>query len=481
MFDSVANRPLIVSPSGEKAMAGVMTRIAASAVAAKATFCRTLDQKNSMARAIAQLPQAARTSDSNRPISEKTIDPQRIITSDEAIHLPSVPKSLVIMGSGAVGVEFVEQRVALEHDAADAAAYAAIIAAYAAAHPDRPWVHGSGWAMDRFPGGTPHRRDLDALVPDRPAFLSNRDGHGAWVNSRALELAGVTASTPDPFDGRIERDPDGSPSGTLHEGAMHLVDRLIPKITRAQWDEGLLAGQRYLHAFGITGWQDAIVGGSYDSLDSYIEATRRGTLTAHVVAALWWDRNRGMEQIPEFVERRERAAAVGFRATSIKIMQDGVLENFTAALVDPYLDGDGNPTDNSGISFVDPALLVEAVPELDRLGFQVHVHALADRAVREGLDAIEEARRRNGMNDLRHHIAHIQVVHPDDVPRFRALGVHANMQPLWATLEDQMTDLTIPFLGEERTRWQYPFRTLLDAGAESQGVGGENRSSALTL
>ena len=121
--------------------------------------------------------------------------------------------------------------------------------------------------MDRFPGGTPHRRDLDALVPDRPAFLSNRDGHGAWVNSRALELAGVTASTPDPFDGRIERDPDGSPSGTLHEGAMHLVDRLIPKITRAQWDEGLLAGQRYLHAFGITGWQDAIVGGSYDSLE----------------------------------------------------------------------------------------------------------------------------------------------------------------------------------------------------------------------
>ena len=352
------------------------------------------------------------------------------------------------------------------HDAGDAAAYAAIIAAYAAAHPDRPWVHGSGWAMDRFPGGTPHRRDLDALVPDRPAFLSNRDGHGAWVNTRALELAGVTATTPDPFDGRIERDPDGSPSGTLHEGAMHLVDRLIPKITRAQWDEGLLAGQRYLHAFGITAWQDAIVGGSYDSLDSYIEATRAGTLTARVVAALWWDRTRGMEQIPEFVERRERAAAVGFRATSIKIMQDGVLENFTAALVDPYLDADGNPTDNSGISFVDPALLVEAVPELDRLGFQVHIHALADRAVREGLDAIEEARRRNGMNDLRHHIAHIQVVHPDDVPRFRALGVHANMQPLWATLEDQMTDLTIPFLGEERTRWQYPFRTLLDAGAE---------------
>ncbi|MFM8943793.1 MAG: amidohydrolase [Actinomycetota bacterium] len=335
-----------------------------------------------------------------------------------------------------------------------------------AAHPDRPWIHGSGWAMDRFPGGTPHRRDLDVLVPDRPAFLSNRDGHGAWVNSRALELAGVTASTPDPRDGRIERDADGSPSGTLHEGAMHLVDHLIPRYSREQWYEGLLAGQRHLHALGITAWQDAIVGASYDTLDTYIEATRRGDLTARVVGALWWDRNRGMEQIPDLVERRERGLAAGFHATSIKIMQDGVLENFTAALIDPYLDADGNVTDNRGISFVEPALLTEAVVELDRLGFQVHVHALADRATREALDAFASARSTNGMNDLRHHIAHLQVVHPDDMPRFRALGVLANIQPLWATLEDQMTDLTLPFVGAERAALQYPFGSLLRAGAE---------------
>ncbi|MFM8999877.1 MAG: amidohydrolase [Actinomycetota bacterium] len=349
------------------------------------------------------------------------------------------------------------------HVASDRAGYLEVIAAYAASHPDVAWIRGGGWAMDRFPGGTPRKEDLDAIVADRPVFLPNRDGHGAWVNSRALELAGVTATTPDPADGRIERDPDGSPSGTLHEGAMHLVDRLIPALTPQEWEEGLLHGQAYLHALGITGWQDAIVGGTYDSLDTYIRLTEQGRLTARVVAALWWERSRGAEQIADLVERRDRARASGFDASSVKIMQDGVLENFTAAVLDPYLDATGRPTDNRGISFVDPALLAEVVPELDRLGFQVHFHALAERAVRESLDAIAAARRANGMNDLRHHIAHIQIVHPEDIPRFRAVGAVANMQPLWATYEEQMTELTMPFIGEERSGWQYPFASLLRA------------------
>ena len=147
-------------------------------------------------------------------------------------------------------------------------------------------------------------------------------------------------------------------------------------------------------------------------------------------------------------------------------MLDGVCENFTAAVLDPYLDGHGGITDNRGISFVDPQLLKEAVIHLDGQGFQVHFHALAERAVREALDAIEAARRANGMNDLRHHLAHLQVVHPDDIPRFRRLGAVANAQPLWAAHERQMDDLTIPFLGEPRWRWQYPFASLVRAGAQ---------------
>jgi hypothetical protein len=188
-------------------------------------------------------------------------------------------------------------------------------------------------------------------------------------------------------------------------------------------------------------------------------------LKARVVGALWWDRNRGLEQIPELVAKRKRALAGGFSATTVKIMQDGVAENFTAGMLEPYLDACGCPGENMGKSFVDPTTLKQISTELDALGFQLHFHALGDRAVRESLDAIEAARTANGDNDLRHTLAHIQVVHPDDVPRFAELGVVANMQPLWARHEDQMDLLTIPFLGRRRAAWQYPFGSLQRAGA----------------
>ena len=346
--------------------------------------------------------------------------------------------------------------------------YLLAIKTYADADPDREWILGGGWAMDVFPGGTPTKDLLDAVVPDRCVFLPNRDGHSVWVSSRALEIAGVTRDTPDPPDGRIERSVDGEPSGTLHEGAADLVAHLAPEPTDAQMAEALLKGQTYLHSLGITAWQDAIVddGSQFGrNFTRYVDAAGRGDLTARVVGALWWDRHRGIEQIEELAARRERGRAGRFAATSVKIMQDGVCENFTAAVLDPYLDANGESTDNRGISFVDPATLNEAVTELDRLGFQVHFHALADRAVRESLDAIEAALVANGPSDNRHHLAHIQVVHPDDIPRFRSLRAVANAQPLWAAHESQMDDLTIPFLGEPRWRWQYPFASLVRAGA----------------
>ncbi|MGZ4153338.1 MAG: amidohydrolase, partial [Actinomycetota bacterium] len=210
---------------------------------------------------------------------------------------------------------------------------------------------------------------------------------------------------------------------------------------------------------------DAIVGGHYPTFEMYQRAVERDALTARVVGALWWDRHAGDEQIEGFLERRREASTGRFRATSIKIMQDGIVENFTAGSLQPYLDGHGNATDNAGLSFVDPVALKGYVTRLDAEGFQVHFHALGDRAVREALDAIEAARRANGMNDLRHHLAHIQIVHPDDVPRFRRLGAVANAQPLWAVNEGQMVNLTIPFIGPERAAWQYPFASLHRAGA----------------
>ena len=353
------------------------------------------------------------------------------------------------------------------HDLHTVEAYLRRVRDYADEHPDREWILGGGWSMDLFPGGTPTRDLLDGVVPDRIVYLPNRDGHSGWVNSRALEVAGITAATPDPAGGRIERDADGSPAGALHESAADLVGNLAPVPSPDDIHRAVLEGQRYLHGFGITAWQDAAVSATQwgDNYSAYRRAAERGELTARVIGALWWDRERGEEQVEELAHLRDEGRVGRFAPTSVKIMQDGVCETFTAAVLEPYFDADGHPTDLRGISFVDPEALKGHVTALDALGFQVHFHALAERAVRECLDAVQAALEANGPGDRRHHLAHLQVVHPDDVPRFRQLRAVANAQPLWAAHEPQMDDLTIPFLGEPRWRWQYPFGSLVRSGA----------------
>ena len=337
------------------------------------------------------------------------------------------------------------------------------IRSYVAAHPDEEWIIGSGWYMADFENGTPRREDLDAIVPDRPAFFPNRDGHSTWVNSKALELAGIDRDTPDPDDGRIERDPDGTPTGALHEGAAHQVERLMPEVTADMMSDGLRLAQAYLHSLGMTAWQDAIVRPEDQAV--YRAAAEAGWLTARVEGAMWWERSRGDDQVDELIERSRTGSVGRLRVNSVKLMQDGVLETFTGAMIDPYLGRDGAPTANRGISFIDPERLPGWVTRLDAAGLQPHFHAIGDRAVRECLDAVEAARAANGHSDTRPHIAHIQVIHPDDVPRFAALDVVANAQPYWACHEAQMDTLTIPFLGPERSTWQYPYRSLLSAGA----------------
>jgi len=342
------------------------------------------------------------------------------------------------------------------------------IARYIAGHPDAEWIAGSGWRMEWFASGTPSRQLLDQHTGGRPAFLVNRDVHGAWANTRALELAGIGPGTPDPPDGRIEREADGGPQGTLHEGAATLVGRHVPAASLEEKVQGLLLAQEHLHARGITAWQDAIVGdylGNPDPLPAYLAAAQAGKLTARVRGALWWDRHRGGEQFEELLARREEGQAGRFTAGTVKIMQDGVAENFTAGMIDPYLDSCGCQGGGRGLSYVPPDELREQVTRLDAAGFQVHLHAIGDRAVREALDAVQAARTANGPSGGRHHIAHLQVMHPADVPRFAALGVTANIQALWAAHEPQMDELTIPFLGPERAGRQYLFGDLLRSGA----------------
>ncbi len=349
------------------------------------------------------------------------------------------------------------------HDLADAPAYLDAVRRWAHAHPERPWILGEGWSLTAFPNGEPGRSALDAIVGNRPALLSSNDGHVAWVSSRALELAGVTSATPDPHGGRIVRDDHGDPTGTLVDGAITLVERLIPPPTHEQLVRAIEVAQGDLHRLGITAWQDAHVEAA--ELAAYRDVASSGTLSARVVGALWWEWDGGLEQIEGFEAMRREARVGRLRADSVKLMLDGILESRTAWMSTPYLGTDGE----RGAPFIEPAVVIDAVSELDRRGFQAHFHAIGDAAVRLALDAVEEARRRSGPSDGRHHAAHLEVIHPDDVPRFATVGMAANIQPFWAVDDDQMRDLRSPALGGRRHRWQYVFASLQRAGARLAG------------
>jgi predicted amidohydrolase YtcJ len=381
----------------------------------------------------------------------------RVLALDGGLVLPGFADAHVHTAAG--GLELAQ----CDLHGVEPQEYAAAVAGYAAGHPDAPWVIGGGWVMDAFGTAGPHLATLDAVVGDRPVLLESTDGHSAWVNSRAMELAGITRATPDPPRGRIERDAAGEPTGALHEAAMALVDDLAPQPDQAEWEAAIERGQAHLHRLGITAWQDAAV--SPEMLAAYRALAERGRLTGRAVAALRWRAEAGQAQLADLVERRRSATVGRLRASAVKIFADGVFENRTAAMLTPYLDGDGRPGDDRGIAMLEREELARVVTALDGQGFDVHVHAIGDRAVRDTLDAFGAAAAANGRRDARHQIAHLQFVHPDDRPRFRRLGVVANAQPYWSCLDGYMRELTLPFLEPERAGWQYPWASLRRAGA----------------
>jgi predicted amidohydrolase YtcJ len=395
----------------------------------------------------------------------------RVLRLDGGLVLPGFQDAHVHTAAG--GLELAQCDL---HEV-EPSEYAATVARYAAGHPDAAWVLGGGWVMDAFGTEGPRLATLDAVVADRPVLLESTDGHSAWVNGRALEVAGITRATPDPPRGRIERDAAGEPTGALHEAAQRLVSDHAPRPDQAEWEAAIERGQAHLHRLGITAWQDAAV--DPEMLAAYRAVAEGGRLSGRAVAALRWEPDQGLEQLPGLVERRREAEGSGeprggapvdrslgrLRASAVKIFADGVFENRTAAVLAPYLDGDGRPTGDHGIGMLAADELAAVVTALDGEGFDVHVHAIGDRAVRDTLDAFGAAAAANGRRDARHQIAHLQLVHPDDRPRFRRLGVVANAQPYWSCLDGYMRELTLPFLDPERAGWQYPWASLRRAGA----------------
>ena len=355
--------------------------------------------------------------------------------------------------------------------AADADECLAVIAEHAGGHAGE-WLVGGGWMMTHFDGGTPTARMLDEITGDRPTFLLNADHHGAWVNTAALRRAGIDDNTPDPPDGRIERDAAGRPAGTLHEGAADLIAPYIPAVSPERTARGIRSSVGALFAAGVTAWQEALLGdfsGTSDPTDGYLQLLADGDLTARVTGALWVRRDITVEGVPalvaDLVARRDRNARLGFDTSTAKIMLDGVAENQTAALHDPYVVNGCDCGTGRGIAYFDRAVLFAVATALVAEGFALHFHAIGDRAITDALDAVEQLP--DGLQGRRrHHIAHVQIVDPADIPRFARLGVTVNAQALWACNEEQMTELTVPVIGQRRAAWQYPFGSLYRSGAD---------------
>ena len=344
------------------------------------------------------------------------------------------------------------------HGLASVEAILGAVRAYASAHPGAAWIRGGGWDLTLFPAGNPSKTALDRIVPDRPALLDASDGHSAWANSKALAIASVTKATPDPPHGRIERDASGEPTGTLREEAVELVGKHLPQRTARDHENGLRRGLQVANAFGLTSLEEASA--SPEDLAAYAALEAAGALTARVSASITVDTDKGLAELPRLKDLRARYRGRRFHADAAKIFADGVLETRTAAVLEPYI---GFGTDR-GKTNLAPAAFRALATALDREGFQIHVHAIGDRAVRDTLDAFEAARNANGVRDSRHHIAHLELIDPADIPRFRRLGVVANFQPFWANGDRWITEMTEPALGPARSRWIYPIASVAASG-----------------
>ncbi len=355
----------------------------------------------------------------------------------------------------------------------DAGSEQAILETLQACAADTPdgWLVGLDFNLGLFANGNPHKAALDALFPQRPVYLTASDGHSVWVNSRALALAGITADTPNPPQGVIERDPaTGEATGTLRETAQALVSDLLPKTTPEEDVAALRAALQFMHSKGITSFIDAAVGEQHWRAYSALAAA--GELQARVRTSLThgtFSQHPG-EEFAAVLARRGEYAGERLNTDAVKLFVDGVLEGETAALVTPYL---GDHPHRGELNF-DPEELKDIVTRLDAMGLQVHAHAIGDRGVRIALDAFEAARERNGERGNRHHIAHLQLVHPDDIPRFAELNVSTTFQALWAYPDSYITEINLPAVGAERVNRMYPVRSLQQAGARI--VGGSDWS-----
>lgn len=334
---------------------------------------------------------------------------------------------------------------------------------WAEAHPERTWITGRGWYYQAFSGQLPTRQLLDALVPDRPAYLIAYDGHTGWANTAALKLAGITRKTASPANGTIVKDPKtGEPTGALKEAAMALMNTAAPQPTDEDRLAALRAAIEEANRVGITSVQEA--GGTAADLELFDRLRKRGELTLRVYQALRADANLTDASLAALDQVRAKFADDPVLKTgAIKLVADGVIESHTAAMLEPY----ANKPASKGEARFTPEQLNKVVAMLDQRGWQIMTHAIGDAAVRMTLDAYEAAAKANAAPERgrRHRIEHIETIDPDDIARFGKLGVVASMEPLHATPSPTPgDDVWSANLGPDRAARGWVWNSIAKAG-----------------
>lgn len=367
---------------------------------------------------------------------------------------------------------------------------------YAQEHQQMPVIRGFGWNYFLFHDSGPDKDLIDQVISDKPVILTSFDGHSIWVNSKALELAGIGPETPDPRGGKIDRDAQGNPTGVLHEmSAANLVIDKVPPLTSSQFKDVLMTLLPRAASYGITTADDAAV--TPDIIAAFTELEEEGALPVRIFGEIVAIPELGEAEIPAMVAASDLAdpffeigtdygddlpaalhgdssryvpvqsssdytdASGLFRIQTGKLFLDGVIEGHTGYLLEPYAD---QPGSNGTINW-DPETFTRMIVDLDRLRFQIDIHAIGDGAVRMCLDAYEQARKMNGVRDSRHKISHIQLIADSDIPRLRDNGIIAALQPNWFYYDANFENVSVPYLGEERADRMYTLRTLLENGA----------------
>jgi hypothetical protein len=339
--------------------------------------------------------------------------------------------------------------------------YQQTIADFLAASPSLQALQGAGWINSVFGPTGPTAAMLDEACPDIPAVLYSEDYHSVWVNSKALEMAGITKDTPDPAGGIIERDEEGNPLGTLRESAMDLVAEVIPPYSAEQYVEGLAYFQDFAHSLGLTTvYIPSLPSGDEAGLQALHDFEASGKMSIRFPTATNIDPDDDLAVVQALAAKREAEAGGYFEIVAAKIFMDGVLEGGTAYVAEPYLHQPGN-----GELLWDPQKYNEVCAALDKSGIQIHVHSIGDASTRITLDGFAYAREKNGPRDSRNMITHLQLVHPEDIARFADLGVVAVPQPYWFVVDTYYRQ-AVEYVGQERADAQYPLKSFFDQGVK---------------